>query len=51
MVSLPMETLSMVTRMAQEAPQKSLQEAIREVMHLPPQLTLRSVLQIAMATQ
>jgi hypothetical protein len=32
-------------RMAQEGTQNSLQEAIRAVMHLPPSLTLRSLLQ------
>jgi hypothetical protein len=32
-------------RQAQEGTQNSLQEAIRAVMHLPPQLTLRSLLQ------
>jgi hypothetical protein len=32
-------------RQAQEGTQNSLQEAIRAVMHLPPSLTLRSLLQ------
>jgi hypothetical protein len=32
-------------RMALEAPQTALQEAIRRAMHLPPQQTLRSLLQ------